>query len=287
MILKTLKRNFSEALIDVYPKTEIDSFFALLSEEILNMQRVDISLNLYAVVSGKKYDKFQKALKRLKDNEPIQYILGDTEFYGLKFQVNKDVLIPRPETEELVDLIIKHVNKEQQRSILDIGTGSGCIAISLAKHLPNANVYALDVSSSALNVARKNADLNDVSIQFLENDILNGFNIQSDLDIIVSNPPYVRHIEKEEMKANVLDYEPHLALFVENENPLEFYKAITEFASHNLNDNGLLFFEINEYLGNEMVTLLMDSGFKTVNLIKDLSGKDRIIKASKHLSTNA
>lgn len=285
MILKTLKRNFSEALVDFYPETEIDSFFNLLSEDVLNMKRVDISLNLYAVVSGKKHEKFQTALKRLQNNEPIQYILGDTEFYGLNFKVNEHVLIPRPETEELVDLILKQTNGNEHLNILDIGTGSGCIAVSLAKNLPNAKVKALDVSEDALKMARENAEDNTVAVEFIEGNILEGFitesNVYSGFDIIVSNPPYVRELEKEHMKTNVLDHEPHLALFVDDENPLQFYEAIVQFAIRNLKQDGNLFFEINEYLGEEMIALLERHNFKNNELIKDLSGKDRMIKASK------
>lgn len=286
MILKTLKRSFSEALVGFYPETEIDSFFNLLSEDVLNMKRADIALNLYAVVSGKKYDKFQIALKRLQSNEPIQYILGDTEFYGLTFKVNEHVLIPRPETEELVDLILKETNKEESLNILDVGTGSGCIAISLAKHLPNAKVKALDVSEDALHMARENAKQNDVIVEFVEGNILEHTYTESSIsnsefNVIVSNPPYVRHLEKEHMKANVLDHEPHLALFVEDENPLQFYDAIAQFAIRNLKQNGKIFFEINEYLGKEMIALLESYNFKNCELIKDLSGKDRILKATK------
>ena len=286
MILKTLKKEFSETLADFYPESEINSFFNLLAEGILKMKRVDIALNMYAVISGKKYDKFKLAMTRLKCSEPIQYILGSTEFYGLPLTVNEHTLIPRPETEELVELIIKTVNLnaiEKPLNILDIGTGSGCIAIALAKQLPNAKIFALDVSAEALKIAKKNAELNEVEIAFFEADVLteNTWDLEfKDLvfDAIVSNPPYVREQEKAHMHKNVLEFEPDSALFVKDENPLVFYKAITEFAAHNLSQNGKLFFEINEYLGNEMKALLKTHNFQTIELTKDLSGKDRMLK---------
>lgn len=288
MILKTLRTYFNSELLGYYPDTEITSFFCILSEHILKLKRIDIALNLYQVVSGKKYDKFQVAVERLKKYEPIQYITGETEFYGLPFKVNNDVLIPRPETEELVSLVLKNIKNQKENSktysILDIGTGSGCIAISLAKNLSNAKVYALDVCTEALQVAKQNAKLNEVDITFIKADVLNesSWNLEfKDLkfDGIVSNPPYVRHSEKAEIKSNVLDNEPHLALFVEDDDALQFYKAIVQFAVNNLSKNGLLFFEINEYLGDEMNQLLQEHNFSNIELKKDMFGKDRMIKA--------
>ncbi len=283
MILKTLKRTFSETLMDYYPETEIDSFFSLLTEDILKMKRVDVALNMYAVVSGKKQEKYTNAIKRLKANEPIQYILGKTKFYGLTFKVNPNVLIPRPETEELVDWIItchSEQNEEsKQLNVLDIGTGSGCIAISLAKNLQNAKVYALDISREALKVAAFNAKANNIAIECIEADILNPVLNDLKYDVIVSNPPYVRDLEKQQMHHNVLDYEPDLALFVRDENPLIFYEAIAKFAKNNLKEKGALYFEINEYLGEEMITLLNKNSFVNIELRNDIQGKDRMIKA--------
>ena len=281
MILKSLKTYFNNALLEYYPETEIESFFNLLSEHILRMKRIDISQNLYAVVSGKKYDKFQKAIDRLKKYEPIQYILGDTEFYGLVFKVNPSVLIPRPETEELVAWIIREHKDKEEISILDIGTGSGCIAITLAKNLPNAKVFALDVSEEALKTAKQNAKSNNVEVEFIEADILdwNFDNLQ--FDAIVSNPPYVRELEKENMRANVLDHEPHLALFVKDNDALLFYRKITEVARNILKPNGQLYFEINESLGNSTEELLVDASYKSIELKKDIFEKDRMIKAIK------
>lgn len=285
MILKTLRTYFKSELLGYYPDTEVSSFFYILSEHILKLKRIDITLNLYQVVSGKKYDKFQAAIERLKNYEPIQYLIGETEFYGLPFKVNQNVLIPRPETEELVDWIINTVDKEKNIRILDIGTGSGCIAISLAKHLPNADTLALDISSGALKVAQENAELNSIDIELVLTDILSICHSSIDeediFDIIVSNPPYVRQSEKAEMKSNVLDNEPHEALFVKDEDALQFYKAIVQFAVNNLSENGLLFFEINQYLGNEMIQLLQEYNLKNIELKKDMFGKDRMLKASK------
>ena len=284
MILKSLRTYFNNALLGYYPDTEIESFFNLLSERILKMKRIDISQSLYVVVSGKKYDKFQNAIDRLKKHEPIQYILGDTEFYGLKFKVNPSVLIPRPETEELVNWIINchsEQSKESEFKILDIGTGSGCIAISLAKNLPNAKVFALDISEKALKIASQNAENNDVSIEFIQADILDWDFEDLQFDVIVSNPPYVRELEKEAMSANVLKHEPHLALFVEDGDALLFYRKITEVANRILKPNGQLYFEINENLGDTTKELLLDSRYNSIELKKDIFEKDRMIKAIK------
>ena len=284
MLVKTLRKYFNEELLGYYPDTEVTSFFHLLCENLLNLTRVDISLNLYQVVSGKKYHKFQIAIERLKTYEPIQYIIGETEFYGLNIKVNNSVLIPRPETEELVDWIIKENKTKNEIKILDIGTGSGCIAIALAKNFKNAKVYALDVSQEALGLANISATNNEVDIEFIQYDILKKGLEFKDLkfDIIVSNPPYVRNLEKDLMQDNVLKHEPHLALFVNDDDPLLFYKAITEFSKKHLFKNRQLYFEINEYLGKATKTLLENSNFKQVELRQDINQKDRMLKGVKH-----
>ena len=282
MSLKELREKFHTVLESIYDKNEVDSFFFILLEHYLGYNRIKLALEPELTISEKDSQLFLDALKALKHQQPIQYILGETEFFGIPFKVNNDVLIPRPETEELVASIINDVSNLDKITILDIGTGSGCIAIALAKHLPNASVFALDVSAAALKVAKKNAELNTVSIEFLEADILNFKHFTSEkFDIIVSNPPYVRQLEKPYMKANVLDNEPHLSLFVTNEDPLQFYKAITKFAVNNLNNKGMLYFEINEYLGNEMTQLLEKYNFSDVLLKQDIFNKDRMIKATK------
>lgn len=255
-------------------------------EHHLNLDRIHLVLKPEYVISKTEEQPFFEALSRLRLHEPIQYILGATEFYGLPFEVNKDVLIPRPETEELVSWIVSCHSLQNEVStlrILDIGTGSGCIAVALAKHLTNAQIHAIDFSKKALNVAKQNALLNNVDIDFSEVDILNPSTwdlkfSNVEFDIIVSNPPYVRNLEKADMKPNVIDNEPHLALFVDDDNPLQFYKAICEFSKACLKDNGSLYFEINEYLGKGMLTLMKAFEFKSVELKQDIFGKDRMVK---------
>jgi len=284
MLLKDLQKIFHKELDATYGKDEVDSFFFLCTEHYLDLPRFQLTLQPGFSIVKSETDTFFKVLEDLKQQKPIQYILGETEFFGLPFMVNDSVLIPRQETEELVDLIIRLYskgNEESQLKILDIGTGSGCIAISLAKNLSNAQVYALDVSEVALDVAKKNAELNNVKVNFIEADILNTKNLDLKFDIIVSNPPYVRELEKVEIQPNVLDNEPHLALFVEDDNPLLFYKAITDFSIDHLKRNGQLFFEINQYLGEDTKALLTDANFEAIELLKDLNGNDRMLKGKR------
>ncbi|MGQ3678194.1 peptide chain release factor N(5)-glutamine methyltransferase [Tenacibaculum discolor] len=281
MQLKQYKSYFSEQLKSVYPQTEIDTFFFFLIEEYLELKRIDLTLRPDFEISSYKRILLDEALVRLKEEEPIQYILTKTEFYGLPFKVNQNTLIPRPETEELVEWIINEVDKNQESlSILDIGTGTGCIPISLKKHLPKTTVSTIDVSEEALKIAEQNAVLNKVEVSFMHQDILKTEELSGEFDIIVSNPPYVRELEKVEIKNNVLKNEPHLALFVEDNNPLIFYKKIADLAKNSLTKTGLLFFEINQYLGLETVEMLKNKGFTQIELRKDLFGNDRMIKAS-------
>lgn len=277
-----LKDKFHQKLNGKYQKTEINSFFYLLSENYLDQKRVDIALNPHFEISSKNIQIFDSAIAKLKKDIPIQYIIGTTEFYGLTFNVNENVLIPRPETEELVMWIIKeaqeHRKNKKPLKILDIGTGSGCIPIALAKNLTNAKVWALDVSKKALNTTQSNAELNQVDITLLEKDILNTKDLHLQFDIIVSNPPYVRELEKTQMQNNVLDHEPHLALFVKDDNPLLFYDKIADIALKNLNPQGKLFFEINQAFGKETIKLLKRKNFKNIELKKDVFGVDRMIK---------
>ena len=280
MTIKQLKRVFTSELNHLYPQTEIDSFFYILSEKILSLKRFDIALKLNEEIAIPQ--KFHDALNKLTQQKPIQYILGKTEFYGLNFKVNSNVLIPRPETEELVDWIIQDcTNTTQNKKIIDIGTGSGCIAISLAKNVKNSDVTALDVSEKALEIAKYNAQNNDVKVSFILDDILSlkSQNFEK-FDVIVSNPPYVRNLEKEEINDNVLKNEPHLALFVEDNDALIFYNAIADFALKNLTKNGQLYLEINQYLGKETVALLENKGFLKIELKQDIFKNDRMIKAS-------
>lgn len=281
MKLKAIKHKFHDELGAVYPAEEIDSFFNILAETYYGVKRIQLATNPDLTLNDS--EDILKALAELKNEKPIQYIIGETEFYGLNFKVNDGVLIPRPETEELVEWVLKKAKPNMPINILDMGTGSGCIAISLAKHLPQAKVFAIDISAKALNMAKKNALFNGVDVYFKEADILTlkTLSEQVEFDIIVSNPPYVREKEKQYMKPNVLDNEPHLALFVKDEDPLLFYKAITDFAINNLKENGLLFFEINEFLGNAMIDLLRNKNFENIELKQDIFKKDRMIKAEK------
>lgn len=289
MTLKELQHIFHNELDAIHGKNEVDNFFRLLVEHVLYLKPIEITLNPKYSVSNEIQKYFNGAIDRLKQEEPIQYIIGETEFYGLLFKVSPKVLIPRPETEELVEWVLKDnpTTKNQQLTVLDIGTGSGCIAIALAKHLSNAKVYTLDVSPEALEVAKENALLNKVDVEFMEKNILKSSQAElistlHKFDIIVSNPPYVRKLEKRAIKKNVIKYEPHLALFVEDEDPLLFYKAICEFAVHNLKPNGMLYFEINQYLSAELKHLLTKFDFNSVELRKDLFGNDRMLKAKNH-----
>jgi release factor glutamine methyltransferase len=285
MTLRAFKKKFMEALSEIFPKTEIDSFFFILMEEKLNLQRIDTVLKPDFLIPEEQLADLKNILQRLQKEEPIQYILGNTEFYGLPFFVDENTLIPRSETEELVAWVIEEVAKLQSNtltklSILDIGTGTGCIPISLAKNLPNAKITAVDISSKALEVAKKNAQLNKVTIDFIELDILTTKSLPQEFDVIVSNPPYVRALEKVEIKNNVLENEPHLALFVADENPLIFYNQIADLAKQQLSKNGLLFFEINQYLGKETIALLEEKGFKNIELRKDIFGNNRMVKCA-------
>jgi len=301
MTLKELQQHFHSQLDAIYGKDEVQSFFKLLIENVLNFKPIELVLHTESDISITNQHRFNADIKRLKQEEPIQYIIGETVFFGLPFKVNPSTLIPRPETEELVQWIIEESNyktqipnpdsywvqqqttNNKQLTILDIGTGSGCIAVSLAKSLPDAKIYAIDISKNALNVAKENAILNNVEVNFIQADILNLKSELDDLkfDYIVSNPPYVRELEKASIKNNVLRHEPHLALFVQNEDPLQFYKAICEFAVHNLNPKGSLFFEINQYLGAETMQLLSIFNYESIELKQDIFGNDRMIKALK------
>ena len=287
MILKEFKLFFNEALSAIYPKTEIDSFFFILMEEKLKLQRIDTVLKPDFLITEKNLIDLKNIVKRLQKEEPIQYIIGNTEFYGLPFLVDKNTLIPRTETEELVAWVLDEIkvltnNKITELSILDIGTGTGCIPISLAKNLTSLNISAIDISPEALLIAKQNAILNKVTIEFIELDILSAKSLPQEYDVIISNPPYVRELEKEEIKNNVLENEPHLALFVADENPLIFYNKIADLAKQQLSKNGMLFFEINQYLGKETVNMLVKKGFKNIQLKKDLFGNDRMIKCVLH-----
>jgi len=325
MLLKSYKTKFFQELSSLSDEKEIESFFYLILENFHQIKRIDLALNPQMEMNDKQLLHWERVLADLKKQKPIQYILGETEFYGLPFLVNENTLIPRPETEELVELIIKQNSKSEippepkvngaklnsKLKILDIGTGSGCIAIALKKNLPNSEVFAIDISEEALETAKKNAQINQVEINFIQADILkinnleqlptsnsqlptsnfhlptsvfqlpsSNFHLPTTFDIIVSNPPYVRILEKQEINPNVLEYEPHLALFVEDDDALLFYRKIAQLALKSLTPNGKLYFEINQYLGIETLELIKSFGFKNVVLHKDIYGNDRMIEGT-------
>jgi release factor glutamine methyltransferase len=281
MKIKTYRNLFIQELTPIYDAGEAESFFYLILEEKHQLKRIDLALQTDLIFSEAEIAIWDSILEPLKKEIPIQYLLGKTSFYGLDFEVNNHVLIPRSETEELVEWIIQSTSKLEKKDlkILDIGTGSGCIAISIAKNLPSASVFAIDVSENALATAHKNAERNKVNITFINQNILETEDLKQQFDIIVSNPPYVRHLEKAEIKKNVLDNEPHLALFVEDNDALIFYRKIAALAQKNLSPNGKLYFEINQYLGKEMIALLEKMNFKNIELRKDIYGNDRMITA--------
>lgn len=282
MILKDIQNIFHKKLDGNYSANEVNSFFYLLIEHHFDLPKYITALEPDYIISKDDESKMFHALAQLNEQKPIQYIIGETEFYHLPFKVDESVLIPRPETEELVEWVIND-NKSKTNNILDIGAGSGCISIALAKNLPDSKVFAIDISVDALKIAKQNANLNNTKVTFINKDILkichSPIDTESTLDVIVSNPPYVRNTEKQQMKPNVLDNEPHLALFVEDDNPLQFYQAIIEFSKYNLKRGGLLYFEINEHFGEEICNLLKDNSFKDIELKKDIYGKDRMTKA--------
>jgi len=272
MKLASFKKEFLESIIPLYNKDEASSLYYMLCEEILSLSKSKLIIAEDMDLSIEKTNQLYNCLDRLKKHEPIQYVLGNTKFCGLNFFVNESVLIPRPETEELVRLMLKE--DLDGKEILDIGTGSGCIAISLAKHYPNAKVTALDVSKDAIELSKMNSKENDVNLEFINADILN-YKSDKKYDIIVSNPPYVLELEKKNMSKNILDYEPELALFVKNDDPLQFYKAILDFSKNTLNKNGKIYFEINERYKDEIKDLAYYYRYSKVDCKLDVFDKYR------------
>lgn len=277
MNIKELEKEYIQSLNQFYDTEESKSIFYLSATSILKVTQSELLIKKDRILTEKDSDDLTRVLDVLKTGKPVQQVLGETVFYGLPLKINEHVLIPRPETEELVDWVIKEI-KEKKETILDIGTGSGCISIAIKKHLPALSFSALDISAEALKVASANAILNGTNIDFIEADILS-YSSDKSYDVVVSNPPYIRQLEKADMHKNVIAYEPHSALFVSDDDPLIFYKAISDFAYTNLNPNGYLFFEINEFLWEETLQILIDKGFKNIELKKDMQGKDRMIMA--------
>lgn len=278
-----LIKSFKTHLSHIYPDYEIKVIYELVFEHVLGFSKTDLILNHNISLSDNEISRFDEILTRLINHEPVQYVIGETFFYNGRFRVNPGVLIPRPETEELVHWIISKNTTRSGLKVLDIGTGSGCIAISLALNLKDARVWACDISDTALRTAGENAIMNQAAVDFFKMDILNPVHGKEMnlYDIIVSNPPYVLKSEMEMMRKNVLDFEPHLALFVENNDPLLFYKAIISFCGKNLKYSGSLYFEINEALGGELEDFLEKSGFKEIELHQDIHGKNRMIFTKK------
>ncbi len=285
MTLKDLQIYIHKRIERLYPEGEIRSFYFILLEHYAHLSRSEVLANPQQQLLAVAESQIIAAIEELTTERPIQYIIGATEFYGSSFEVDENVLIPRQETEELVDWIITEVGERSDREgkpirIVDIGCGSGCIAISLAKHLKNSVVTALDISENALVITRRNAERNGVSLQTLQADVLTLEALPDTYDIIVSNPPYVRESEKKEIQRNVLDFEPHLALFVSDENSLVFYKKITQLALQSLSEGGVLFFEINQYLPSEMRTLIEGFFGFQMTLRNDLLGNARMVKVA-------
>ncbi len=270
---------FRRGLKGLYPEREIESFIHLAFEEVMNLRKIDVLIKADAPIARPQQALFEEIVAGLSRSEPIQYLLGCTVFYKIPIQVNQHVLIPRPETEELVQWILQDQREPRQR-IMDLGTGSGCIAIALKTHCPQAMVYGVDFFPGVLDLAAKNARNNNVQIEFFQFDLLQqhsfGF---MEFDIMVSNPPYVTHEEKGDMHDNVLNYEPHAAIFAPEQDPLIFYRKIVDLADGHLSRGGRLYFEINRRYGASICQLLRDRGYLGVELRKDLNGNDRMIRA--------
>jgi release factor glutamine methyltransferase len=283
MKFKQTKIHIRTQLQHKYPENEIEAFIRLMFEEILNVPFTKLISEENQKISQEDLVNLEKVISRLKNEEPIQYIIGHTEFYGLKIRVSPAVLIPRPETEELVDWIIRKTRPKKQPCILDLGTGSGCIALALAKNIHASNVYAIDKSKKALETGINNALENNLQITFIQGDILSEIPELSNLkfDIIVSNPPYVCESEKAMMNKNVTAFEPEIALFVKDHHPLIFYERICEWSKTRLKEGGCLFVEINEKFGKEVMALFSENNLKEIEIRNDINGKERFVFGKK------
>ena len=279
MTLKQLEQSFTSELSSIYDPEEALQLFYMTAEHVSGLSRTQALLQTGLAINDEQEGSYQKILLALKEGKPLQHIFAEAWFYGLKFKVNSSVLIPRPETEELVHWILETASGSRIANFLDIGTGSGCIAITLKKKMADVEAEALDISSEALEIAKENAAANDVQVNFIQSDIL-AYESIATYDVIVSNPPYITPKERLEMHQNVLNFEPDLALFVTEDQPLIFYKSIADFAVRHLHPSGYLFFEINEYFGKEMIDMLAAKGFTDIELRKDMQGKDRMIRCS-------
>ena len=276
----TIKKYLFKSLKDLYPSSEIDHIFFLILFKVMKWKKIDFILNKHEIPEEELLNYLNQVIPKLKQNIPIQHILGFVSFYDLELKVNKDVLIPRPETEELVYKVISELSFTD-KSLLDIGTGSGCIPLAVKNKCPELVCVGIDVSALAIAVAKENADSLGLEVDFVQQDVFSLPFISTVVDVIVSNPPYIPKMEIDSMSPNVLDYEPHSALFVEDDNPLLFYQQIAKIGRDILNKNGKIYFEIHENFGDQVVNLLTNLNYSNISLCKDLQGKDRIVKASK------
>jgi len=285
MTFKNLKNNFIKTLKHLYAEHECESIFYILAEHVFKSTKSEIHLNFNNNIPIEKLLDFNNCLSELKQSKPIQYVIGESSFFDLNFIVNENVLIPRQETEELVNLIINDkLNSKSRLKILDIGTGSGCIAISLSTNISKAEVFACDISEKALEVAKNNAVRNNCNVSFFKLDIANceNYKVNEKFDIIVSNPPYVIKDQKSAMQKNVLDYEPHIALFAPDDSPLFFYDKILQFAEKYLVSGGWIYFEINEIYHSQIEELISKFNYKNIEIVKDINDKFRMAKAQKN-----
>jgi release factor glutamine methyltransferase len=278
-LLQVIKTELSP----IYDTREAENISVILIEYFFELSKTQILMDApFTTLDDEILNNLNECVSRLLKHEPIQHILGETEFYGLPFYVNESVLVPRPETEELVAWILEDNQAKESFRLIDLGTGSGCIPITIKKEKKKADVSGLDLCHEALSVAKDNADLNEVNVYWIQDDILNfSYNEHKKYDVIVSNPPYITLEEKKEMAKNVLDYDPEIALFVFNDDPLLFYKKIADYGTEHLAIGGSLYFEINEKFGQQTVNMLVDKGFSDVLLRQDLNGKDRMVRAFK------
>lgn len=274
------RQQLLQVLFDRYPDREASIMADMVIEKLTGFPKIEQILNKQLPLLKWQEEQLEAYLKDLSKGRPVQYVLGEAWFYGLQLAVNEAVLIPRPETEELVDWIVKDVNKGNSgtKRILDIGTGSGCIALGIKKGLPGAEVVGMDLSVEALEVAKQNAASNSLAVQWVEDSILNPQQELGTFDIIVSNPPYITAAEKDQMLPHVLDFEPHLALFVYDQDPLLFYKAIYKYSKTHLNKGGALYFEINEQMGGELKRWCLEQGASEVEIKRDMQGKERMVR---------
>lgn len=282
--LQKTKCHFTEALAEKFPQREAEQLMRILLEDLFGVDLKRQLMNPELRIDEFQHFQLEQAVKRLLAGEPVQYVTGMARFGDLLIKVSQSVLIPRPETEEMVQKICASMPKEKPMRIWDIGTGSGCIAIALAKYFENAEVVVFDVSEDALKIAKRNAESNGAKVVFVQDDILNPTSVffAQPVDLVVSNPPYVCDSERAAMEANVLDWEPETALFVPDDDPLLFYRQILALSKNQLNPNGQIWFEINERMGEEMLSLCREMGFPKAEILEDFSGKPRVCRACRN-----